>query len=289
MTFHPSLPLRDSKVIAAFDRNAQFDERYVIGVDLGQSHDPTAICVVRRLDDGPKPIFQVGHLERLRLNTPYPTIVNHVLRQLSRPPLAGKSELVIDYTGVGRPVFDLFCGRGVSPIGVTITGGDGVTNGGPVWRVAKLILISRVQALLHSGQLKIHKALPDAPALVAELQDFRAEVTDLGNWKFGARSGKHDDLVLALAIACWRAYAGDGQGLGLLEYTRQRANDGGGWSTSAAPEPVSVRMKAPQGISQYQTKDGRAVNIGSDGLVMLTEAEAVPLKGVAGWVRLEDQ
>lgn len=186
-------------------------------------------------------------------------------------------------------MFDLFCGRGVSPIGVTITGGDGVTNGGPVWRVAKLILISRVQALLHSGQLKIHKALPDAPALVAELQDFRAEVTDLGNWKFGARSGKHDDLVLALAIACWRAYAGDGQGLGLLEYTRQRANDGGGWSTSAAPEPVSVRMKAPQGISQYQTKDGRAVNIGSDGLVMLTEAEAVPLKGVAGWVRLEDQ
>lgn len=103
MTFHPSLPLRDSKVIAAFDRNAQFDERYVIGVDLGQSHDPTAICVVRRLDDGPKPIFQVGHLERLRLNTPYPTIVNHVLRQLSRPPLAGKSELVIDYTGVGPP------------------------------------------------------------------------------------------------------------------------------------------------------------------------------------------
>jgi len=56
------------------------------------------------------------------------------------------------------------------------------------------MLISRVQALLHDGRLKIHKRLPDAPALVAELQDFRAKVTDSGYWKFGARSGKHDDL-----------------------------------------------------------------------------------------------
>ena len=75
---------------------------------------------------------------------------------------------------------------------------------------------------------------------MAELQEFRAEVTDNGYWKFVARSGKHYDLVLALAIACWRAYGSDGQGLGLLEYTRQRANGGGGWPTSAAPEPVSV-------------------------------------------------
>ncbi len=171
---------------------------------------------------------------------------------------------------------------------MTITGGDAVTNDGPVWRVAKLILISRVQALLHSGQLKIHKALPDAPALVAELQDFRAEVTDTGYWKFGARSGKHDDLVLALAIACWRAYAGDGQGLGLLEYTRLRANNGGGGFTASEPEqPRSVRMKAPSGISNLQTAS-RTVNVGPDGVVELTEAEAAPLVHVTGWVRLED-
>jgi hypothetical protein len=43
---------------------------------------------------------------------------------------------------------------------------------------------------------------------VAELRDFRAEVTDSGYWRFGARAGKHDDLVLAVAIALWRAYGG---------------------------------------------------------------------------------
>jgi hypothetical protein len=41
---------------------------YTIGVDLGQSFDPTAIAVVRKLR--PRvgdPIYQVGHLERLPL------------------------------------------------------------------------------------------------------------------------------------------------------------------------------------------------------------------------------
>ncbi len=135
--------------------------------------------------------------------------------------------------------------------------------------------------------MKIHKALPDAPALVAELQDFRAEVTDLGNWRFGARSGKHDDLVLALSIACWRAYGGDGQGMGLLEYYRRQVN-GGGLSTTSEPEqPRSVRMKAPPGISNLQTAS-RTVNVGTDGVVELTEAEAGPLKLVAGWESLDD-
>ena len=45
----------------------------------------------------------------------------------------------------------------------------------------------------------------EAPALRAELEDFRATVTDSGRWTFGARSGAHDDLVLALALALWRA------------------------------------------------------------------------------------
>jgi len=283
MTFSHSSPSPD-KVITAFDRNAQFDERYVCGVDLGQAHDPTAIAVVRRLDDGSRPIFQCGHLERLPLGTSYPNIVSRVLQQLRRPPLAGKSELVIDFTGVGRPVIDLFVGRGVTPVGVTITGGDVVTNDGPVWRVPKLILVSRVQALLHSGQLKIHRSLADAPALVSELQDFRCHVTANGHWTFNARSGKHDDLVLALAIALWRAYGGDGQGAGLLEYYRRQIN-GGSSTVSSEPEPITVRMRAPAGISNLQTI-GRTVNVGPDGVVELTEAEAAPLEDVAGWIRL---
>jgi hypothetical protein len=69
----------------------------------------------------PLPIFQVGHLERLPLGTPYPAIVAHVGRLLTKLP--GGPELVIDFTGVGRPIFDMFISSGISPIGVLITGG----------------------------------------------------------------------------------------------------------------------------------------------------------------------
>ncbi len=74
-----------------------------------------------------------------------------------------------------------------------------------IWHVAKLLLVSTVQALLHDGRLQIQKDLPEAPILKLELEDFRASVTDSGRWTFGARSGAHDDLVLALALALWRA------------------------------------------------------------------------------------
>lgn len=151
-------------------------------------------------------IYRVGYLERLPLGTPYPALVAHVGHLLARLPGA---ELVIDYTGVGRPVFDLFRFSGISPVGVLITSGATETGGGQFCGVPKLNLVSRLQALLHEGKLKIHRDLAEADALVRELQDFRCEYTAAGHLTFNARSGKHDDLVLALAIAAWRAaYAG---------------------------------------------------------------------------------
>ena len=60
---------------------------YTIGVDLGQSFDATAIAVVRKVRQGlADPVFQVGHLERLPLQTPYPGVVSHVGRMLARLP-----------------------------------------------------------------------------------------------------------------------------------------------------------------------------------------------------------
>ncbi len=44
---------------------------------------------------------------------------------------------------------------------------------------------------------------PAQAAPTPELQDFRATISKAGYASFGARVGKHDDLALALAIACW--------------------------------------------------------------------------------------
>jgi hypothetical protein len=181
---------------------------FTIGLDIGQTIDPTAIAIVQRVDDGAKPRFQCGHLERLPLNTYYPDVVLRVRQLLADQRFHGRCELVLDMTGVGRPIADQFRDVGVRPIKVTITGGtvsEETINDRGEYHVAKMTLISTVQALLHAGRLLVQKDLPEAPALRAELEDFRASVTDFGRWKFGAREGAHDDLVLALALACWRA------------------------------------------------------------------------------------
>jgi hypothetical protein len=206
------------------------DTEYVIGVDLGQSRDPTAIAIVRRvsafggevhdplLEDATE-LYQCGHLERLPLNTSYPTIVAHVAGLLERLPRG--TELVIDFTGVGRPVFDMFEIAGIDPMGVLITGGTTESGDGRIYTVPKINLVSGVQALLHEERLKIHRELPEAPVLVSELQNFRVDFTTAGHMTFNARSGTHDDLVLALAIAVWRAKRAGGPAL--LTFYRAQA------------------------------------------------------------------
>src|ERR1700751_992763 len=246
---------------------------YTIGVDLGQSFDPTAIAVVRKLR--PRvgdPIYQVGHLERLPLQTLYPGVVSRVGRMLARLPEG--TELALDYTGVGRPVFDLFEAKGFSPYGVSITSGTAVTKDKRHYSVPKLTLISTVQALLHDGRLKIHKDLADVQTLVAELQDFRAEVTDSGYWRFGARAGKHDDLVLALAIAPWHSVGRDGT-TGIIDYYRW-AVEGDREAANIIPDDAPVaQMKAPAGVTEVWGKSGRRYYV-DNGIVSVPEPDVVP-------------
>ena len=185
----------------------------------------------------PPPIFEVGHLERLPLGTPYPAIVAHVGRLLTKLP--GHPELVIDFTGVGRPVFDMFVCSGISPIGVLISGGTAETHDGPTCSVPKLTLVSRLQTLLHEERLKILRELAEAETLVRELQDFRVEFTAAGHLTFNARCGKHDDLVLALAIAVWRAHDGGNAGWVFREAMRQRMM---GFTASEPPYYVGVDL-----------------------------------------------
>jgi hypothetical protein len=196
----------------------------------------------------PPPIFQVGHLERLPLGTPYPSIVAHVGRLLTK--LQGRPELVIDFTGVGRPVFDMFVYSGIWPTGVLITGGTAETRDGMTCSVPKLTLVSRLQALLHEGRLKILRELEEAETLVRELQDFRVEFTGAGHLTFNARSGKHDDLVLALAIAVWRAHGGGIPSWGLLEAMR--------WRTMGTTE---TEPRYSVGVDLGQSRDPTAIAV----------------------------
>jgi hypothetical protein len=181
---------------------------YVVGLDLGQAHDFTAIAVAevvggRLGNDRGTLSYAVRHLERVR-GKPYPEIVRRVGALLATPELRGNARLVVDSTGVGRPVVDLLRQAGLSPVAVTITGGDIVTHEGREYRVPKRDLVAAVQVLLQGRRLRVAEKLPEAQLLTDELQNFQIKLTATAHDVYGAwREGTHDDLVLAVALACW--------------------------------------------------------------------------------------
>ena len=61
-----------------------------------------------------------------------------------------------------------------------------------------------LQVLLQAGRLKIADAIPDARVLVEDLLAYRVKITANAHDVYEPwREGAHDDLLLAVALACW--------------------------------------------------------------------------------------
>jgi hypothetical protein len=186
--------------------------RHYVGLDLGQSADPTALAVVEvteAWDDDTQewqPVYGVRHLHRWQLGSRYPLIVKDVARLLSSAKLMDPV-LVVDRTGVGAPVCDLFVEADVQAtiMQVHITAGSKTHFEDGIHYVPKKELVSSLQVPLQRQRLRIAK-LPDRTLLEKELLNFRVKITADMNETFGAwREGQHDDIVLAVAMAVWAA------------------------------------------------------------------------------------
>ncbi len=200
------------------------DDRLIVGVDLGQSQDHTAIVIFDRLErvirrsqmfgfeptprlsETRKPIYIARHIDRLPLGTSYPDIVRHVtdlIRELPRRPRA--PDLVVDGTGVGKAVVDLFREARMNPIAISITAGREVHSpSSRVFNVPKRDLVAVLSVLLQERRIRISRSLKHSQTLVEEMLNFKVKVSASGHDSYEAwREAIHDDLVLAMAIAAW--------------------------------------------------------------------------------------
>lgn len=190
---------------------------FTIGIDLGMIADYSALAVTERLvaakevpfNDG-KDIqedshYHVRHIKRWDLGTPYPVIIRET-GELIRKARLQDAAIILDGTGVGRDVVKLFqvayqrqlLGHNW-PRGYVITAGRKATN----TEVPKRDLVSKMQALLQTGRLKVGQ-MPEATLLRQELMHFRAKVSPTGVETYeSARERDHDDIVLAVALSCW--------------------------------------------------------------------------------------
>jgi hypothetical protein len=194
--------------------------RRIVGIDLGSTTDFTAVSVIERYGElvgnsrtGIRWQFKeyrVWHLDRF-LGLPYSEIIERIKRLVERPELE-KAEIVIDQTGVGRPIVDLLKAGGLKRLKpITITAGEAASsvrvNGLREFRVPKRDLVGALAVLLQNKELRIPDTLDLKVELISELQNFKAKiVADSGHVSYEHwRSGDHDDLVLSIALACWYA------------------------------------------------------------------------------------
>ena len=173
---------------------------YIIGLDLGQAKDFTALAIIEKLEDDQLTVYHVRKLERTR-GTPYPNVVARVQAILEKLPDA---DLVEDATGVGAPVVDMFNEAGLEPKAIYIHGGDRVTREGNTWRVPKRDLVGVLQVLLQNQKLKVAPG-PLTDTLVNEMLNLKVKIDPAtAHDSYSAwRVAEHDDLVLAVALAVW--------------------------------------------------------------------------------------
>lgn len=204
-----------------------------VGLDLGQAADYSALALVEepiycppmggwvsssaltrdliemyprvrrnweRQAPGKCPLW-LRHLSRYPLRTSYPDIVADIVRRLGTK-ARDDAELVVDGTGVGAAVVDMFRYSDLPcplyPIIITA----GVKQDGN--HVPKRDLIGAVQVAIQTRRLESSLNTKEVETFFSEMQSYAIKLTDTGHDTYNAREGKHDDLVLAVALAVHR-------------------------------------------------------------------------------------
>jgi hypothetical protein len=225
---------------------------FILGLDLGKSSDFTALAVVQRTvaPDPENPVrtlrsYAVRHLIRWPLKTSYHTIVAEVAALTKTDPINRPHWplLAVDQTGVGIAVVEMVRKAGMPArlYPISITSGSAVTPGDDSsLHVPKKELVGVMQMLLQSRRL-VFSPLPERDLLVRELDHFKVKITPTGGESFEAwRERDHDDLVLAVALACWL-----GQWMPDFE------------APSSIPNPAQFRVGTAR-LDPYQNRGGAA-------------------------------
>jgi hypothetical protein len=216
------------------------EERLVyVGLDLGQSSDYSCVCileqskavqVVEPLFDSdrltwvdlsnaeallrqPRPKtettlrYVVRGVKRWPLNTAYMRLVADVSALMKSLESRGQVSLIPDAGGIGRPVLDLLHEQlprtTITPI--RLTGGDTEHREFGIWYVPKKDVIDTCLLCFQQERLKIPAETADERALLDELKSYERTITRAARVVFNAVAGSHDDLVMALCLALWRA------------------------------------------------------------------------------------
>ncbi len=182
---------------------------YFLGLDLGRKQDHSALVILERslramntryVDAYTKwqSFLSVRYAKQWKLGTAYGKVASEVADVFRKVEAHGRSVLVFDQTGVGDAVDEMIREhlRGTTVEGVVLT------------QELKRDMYAALETSLEQGRLKISERCSASRELKDEL--LKVEIRRIGlGYKYGAfEKDTHDDLVMALAIACWRERIG---------------------------------------------------------------------------------
>ena len=211
----------DSYDLAPENTYHMLKREFLIGVDLGQRRDHSAIVVIEVAEIASKdrsavtfaPTITtrrtVRHIEQIPLRTPFPDVVERVTRIADKlaahtPIGAAPTSVIVDATGLGMPVIDMFriptAQWRLAPVIIGSGYRDNFVDG--LWRVSKQDLIGRLQLAFDFNHFTIEPNLDKTELLVEELTSLRGFQRKQGRI-IEAPGRKHDDIALALSLAWW--------------------------------------------------------------------------------------
>lgn len=177
-----------------------------VGIDWARYSDYTAVIAVA-VDESGLRVVAIDRFNGMGWNRQVERVTGFLREHCVASALT-------DQTSVGDPLLEQLrtstwqCGI------ETVIEGRTFTN------ASKREIIEHLAMLFARGGL----AIPNDEQLIRELQYFEYELTQAGNVRMNARSGQHDDLVVALALACWQARSKGPIGALLSSGGRSRAD-----------------------------------------------------------------
>ncbi len=181
--------------------------RWLCGVDVGQSHDPSAAIVIDRqrgqLDIRVAQRFPLGESYDAQLHR-LQGIIDRLGSHYGEPNLDGGVQVAIDATGLGGPVVEMATRKlRPSPIGVTITAGSNATTRYGRWTAPKQDLVGSLSVELQNHTLHAAPALADLATLTDELKGYSYDTTATGTTCSNDARTQHDDMVVALMLSVY--------------------------------------------------------------------------------------
>jgi hypothetical protein len=179
---------------------------FILGLDPAQLRDWSALAAVdmQYMAEQKRCGYNLVAMNR-KQGLPYDQIVDWVVKALKNPAFNKERppEFVLDATGVGVAVNDMFRAKGIRAKAVTITAGNGLNREGYIFHLGKARLIGKFLGAFDAGKVHVNPNMPIWPQVEREMLSFRAEMSAQGRVKMEAEQGEHDDLLFALALCVW--------------------------------------------------------------------------------------